>query len=106
MRKDICIMGNKGFHLNIGEYTFSIQIGGENYSDNYDSVEIGTEKDIYRLESDEAEVAVWLKDEPNRWVTGDFFSECNLEDVAGYRKMPEILKAFKKAMNAPNPKTN
>lgn len=94
--KDIAITGNKGIYLNVNGYTFSIQIGAANYCDNY-NLEIGSEKQARRVQSDEAEVAVWMTDNPKKWVTEEFFPDA--DQVAGWVTLPRILEAIAKAMS-------
>ena len=59
--KDFRIMDNKGIHLNINGFTFSIQIGAANYCDNYNEI-IGSERDYRYCQSNQAEIAVWVNE--------------------------------------------
>lgn len=88
------VTSNKGFHLIFpNELTLSTQFGGGNYCANYDEIVIGEEKHMHRVESIDAEIAIW--DKNNIWLTGKMSQELFGEDegdVMGRVKVEEWLK--------------
>lgn len=80
------ITGGKGFHITFDNgVTVSVQFGWGNYCDNYS---IREDSDAYMLESKNAEIAIWDKNED--WITKEYDGEL-CDDVKGYVEVKEIL---------------
>ena len=77
------ITGGKGVHFTFDNgLTISIQIGGGNYSDNYD-FPTGNERKVALPASERAEIAVWNAD--GKWLDLDG------DQVAGYVPVSKVL---------------
>jgi len=85
------ITGSRGFHVTFKNgVTVSVQFGGGSYSDNHDSVDIGSEPQMRQLESPNAEIAIWECD--GKWITRKFH-DAN-DDVLGRVTPKEVLDAL------------
>ena len=89
------VMGNKGFHIKFSNgFVLSTQIGPGNYCDNY-NMRIGSAKDKHRIESNEAEIAIW--DADGEWcakqMQAELFPETEyIDSVRGYVGIDDWLK--------------
>jgi|SRR3990167_5894555 len=93
------ICDNKGFHITFENgWTVSVQFGGGNYCDNYDS-KIGSEHDSRGMTSGNAEVAYWPPDgKMQRFRTSG-------DTVAGRYTPRQVLNLLKKVAAKPKART-
>ena len=79
MSDKIAITQGKGFHLSIGKYTISVQLGHNNYCTrrNYNNFGLETEPEI---ESPDCEVAVWTGEDED-WVTREVIKKALKETI-------------------------
>ncbi len=93
------ITGGKGVHFTFENgATISIQIGGGNYSDNYDFPIGDSTYDNPLPPSGRAEIAAWA--ELNEMV------EINGDTVAGYVPMSDVFEAINVIRSIPSPATS
>lgn len=87
------ITGSRGFHITFQNgVTVSVQFGGGMHCDNL-RVDIGTEMHLHVLECDNAEVAIFIRDDskaPGGWLTQQYSKDEN-DVILGYQTPAEVL---------------
>ena len=98
MRKHFRITQGTGFHIVFPNgVVLSTQFGYRNYCENQDNIEYGGYNGIPNfVESNDVEIAIWLSDNPDKWITRemakDVFGEELHDDVMGWINIADWLK--------------
>jgi len=98
------ITGGRGFHLSFDNgVTISVQIGGGNYSDNYDFPISQSDQDEPLPPSNRAEIAIW--DGSDNWANLNGTNAGYRNEVAGYVPVDDVLDIVAIVRAIPNPAT-
>lgn len=81
MTDTIRITLGKGFHLTIGDYAISVQIGHGNYCARQDYSKYGPETDE-KIESSDCEIAIWRTDGDRPWITNKIVKRALKESIS------------------------
>lgn len=89
----------RGFHIHFPNgLTISTQFGGGNYCANRDRLPIGAEREMYRVDCENAEVAIFNTDGQGGWRTKEIALAAGLgeqsDDVIGWVDFNDWLKLF------------
>ena len=95
------ITGRKGFHLTFSNgVTLSVQFGYGNYCENRDFDKSWEDEQKKSLESNTAEIAIWLNDSQNehfpdrddKWITKECPHVKSNDDVDGWVTIDRLVK--------------